>query len=310
MMHKPLVTIIVPFFNPNDFFIECLESLESQDYERTEVVLVNDGSSEEFVRIAETFTEKNEGWVLVSQENKGVASARQAGLLASTGDLIIHADSDDVVPQGALSTLVDKQIETSADIVLGSYLVRHKRTDSVVAAPVSITHQMFLKGLLLGEFHGSLCNKLLRRSLYEGLSFNCNMNYMEDKLMLARILQKSSYKISCVSEVVYIYRQHGESTTACLGLESIESARKIDDLLRELYFHALDSDTLRKMALQSRLFQISQCARNGVNVFDKSDEALLSNKEIPVKRRFVVWLVKYRLTACVKWYYQFKKIIM
>src|SRR5690606_35951186 len=140
--------------------------------------------------------------------NGGVASSRNYGVNMATGDFIIHHDADDFMPEKAIELLIKKAEETKADIIIGNYNV-------ICGASINEISQMFngswnqlVEGLVNGNFHGGLWNKLIRRRLYENLSFVNDINYMEDKLMLIKILVTYKPTIYYINEIVYNYIQY------------------------------------------------------------------------------------------------------
>lgn len=305
-MENPLVSVVVPFYNPDNYFKKLLESIENQSYKNIEVILVDDGSSNEINKIAKSFVEKNRKYLLITQKNSGVAVARQVGVSNAKGDFIIHADADDLLPENAIEKLVYKHLETNANIVIGSYIVRSSKKDVVVLSPSDTTIQNFIEGLILGKIHGSLCNKLIQRDLYEGIKFEPEINYMEDLLILAKILRYKKCKIASVKDVVYVYRQHAESTTANFSMLSVFSAEKVNFILADLYREKVNALALKTLERESRIFTIVQSARNKVYVFEKKDNFLLRSNEVEFKKRIFLWLIKFNFGWVVRTYYRFK----
>ncbi len=99
---QPLVSVIIPCYNQARFLAESVESALSQDYPRKEVVVIDDGSSDNTREVASTFSNRI---VHIEQENRGPSAARNRGIMASRGEYIAFLDSDDVYLPGALSTL-------------------------------------------------------------------------------------------------------------------------------------------------------------------------------------------------------------
>lgn len=308
-MEKPLVSIVIPFFNPDEYFSKLLKSLEAQTYKNIEIILVNDGSNEECKKIADFFVKKNKNTILINQENSGVAKARQIGIDNTKGDFIIHADADDLLPNHAIEKLVLKQLETGSDIVIGSYLIRNKKKDTLILPPKDTRYQSIIEQLLSGQIHGSLCNKLIRKELYKDVKFESNINYMEDLLILAKIIHNQKCKIASTNEVVYIYRQHINSTTAKLSLNSVLSAKKVNLILIDLYKNKAPNSIINKLEKKSRASLLLQSARNNIRIFEKKDNELLSYKEIGREKRFCLWLIKLNLIWVIRIYYFSRSII-
>lgn len=306
-MINPIVSIIVPFYNPGHYFYDLLESLSKQSYKNIEIILVDDGSDINYNNIAKDFVRFDENRVLITKENGGVASARQVGLEKSKGELIIHADADDLVPEFAIERLVKRMIATNSDIVIGGYVIKRQKCDIYIGVNVEESYWSFVEGLLLGKYHGSLCNKLIKRSLYQGITFEPKINYMEDKLLLAKIFSFGPYNISFLNESVYVYRMHSGSVTYNISFESIDTSVLVVDKIAYLYRDKLDSSLIDIMINQRRVFEVYQKAKKGVSVFSADDKSLIKNSNIPLRYKLVLWLLSKDLLWFVKILSNFNK---
>ena len=111
------ITVIIPSYNSEENIIECLESIRKQSYFNYEVIIINDGSSDNSPGIIRNYIKTNQKFKLVSQENKGVSSARNLGLSLATGKYIVFIDSDDWVEDNYLEILYKKIKSSNYDIV-------------------------------------------------------------------------------------------------------------------------------------------------------------------------------------------------
>jgi glycosyltransferase EpsH len=118
-MEKPLVSIIVPVYNVEQYLEQCLTSIVEQTYENIEVIIVNDGSNDSSHLIIDQFAKKDPRVKFLKQKNSGISTARNSGIQASTGELILFVDSDDWVD----NTLVEKLFSyiKKFDLVVCSY---------------------------------------------------------------------------------------------------------------------------------------------------------------------------------------------
>ena len=116
-----LVSIIIPFFNEEQYLHRALESAVGQRYEHTEIILVNDGSTDKSLSIAESYQSRYQQIKLVSTENKGLGHARNIGMTLATGTYLTFLDSDDELNTDAISTWVKKMNEEQADIVISKF---------------------------------------------------------------------------------------------------------------------------------------------------------------------------------------------
>lgn len=110
---SPLVSIIIPAFNYERYVARAIESALVQDYPSVEVVVVDDGSTDGTAAVAKTFEAR--GVTVVSQENQGLAAARNTGIRHSKGDLLFFLDADDYLEPGAISRLSTELAKFSSD---------------------------------------------------------------------------------------------------------------------------------------------------------------------------------------------------
>ena len=117
-----LVTIIVPAYNVEKTIENCIKSISSQTYEMIEIIIVDDGSSDNTYGIAGRLAGKDERIRVVRQKNKGASSARNRGIQEATGEFIIFVDADDTIMSNMVETLVDKQKRCNVDLVQSAIL--------------------------------------------------------------------------------------------------------------------------------------------------------------------------------------------
>jgi len=116
---KPLISVIVPFYNVEKYIEQCLESLEKQTLRNIEVIIIDDGSPDNSLAIAEEFVIKNKNFSLYKKENGGLGSARNYGMQYAKGQYILFLDSDDTLPPRACELLYNKAHKTDSDVVFG-----------------------------------------------------------------------------------------------------------------------------------------------------------------------------------------------
>lgn len=116
---NPRLSIVVPFYNVERYVAACLESLQAQVLTDFEVVLVDDGSQDGTLAIAEEFCAKDDRFRVVRQENQGLGPARNTGIAAAQGEYLTFVDSDDLVPARAYDQMVRSLEESGSDLVSG-----------------------------------------------------------------------------------------------------------------------------------------------------------------------------------------------
>lgn len=118
---KPLISIIVPAYNVEAYIAECLDSVIKQDNGRVEIVLVNDGSTDNTDEICRKYAEKYNIIRYFSKDNGGLSHARNYGIDKALGEYVNFLDSDDYLPDGAIEQLCNSIGKEKADVYMGLY---------------------------------------------------------------------------------------------------------------------------------------------------------------------------------------------
>lgn len=129
MENNDLISVIVPVWNAGSLLREALESLRRQSHVNFEVIMVNDGSTDDSEKICRIFCESDARFILLNQKNGGVSAARNAGIEAAAGEWIAFMDADDLMMPDALCSLFEAAEESGAQIIVGDYS-RGKKCDS------------------------------------------------------------------------------------------------------------------------------------------------------------------------------------
>ena len=140
---SPLVSILIPAYNAAPFLSRSVASALGQTYDNIEVVIVDDGSTDETPAIADHLAEQDARIKVVHQENRGLAEARRSGINAATADYIVHLDADDELLPDAVVFLYGKMVEHQLDMVFGSLIKVVEDTTFEVTHPI--------EGVLTGD---------------------------------------------------------------------------------------------------------------------------------------------------------------
>ncbi|QQP69593.1 glycosyltransferase [Carnobacterium sp. CS13] len=116
MKNNPIVSVIVPVYNVETYIEECLDSIVKQNYPHLEIIVVDDGSTDDSNQLVKNYLE-DERILFIEQENKGLSGARNSGLKKATGKYILFVDSDDYIGLTMLENLVSLMEESQADLV-------------------------------------------------------------------------------------------------------------------------------------------------------------------------------------------------
>ena len=192
---KPLISVIVPVYNGQDYLEDCIDSIEKQTYENTEIIIINDGSTDDTASVCVRLREAYDNLHVITMEDGGVSAARNAGIDAANGVFVTFVDADDRLRPKTLRVLYDCIMRTGSDVAGCGFFSWRKeeeweaflREKCRIGRPVEYTPSQFLREQLLRG--NSRCwSKLYRRSAIGELRFPQELSSGEDMLFLVRIL--------------------------------------------------------------------------------------------------------------------------
>ena len=205
-VQNKLVSIIVPIYNTEKYLKECIESLINQTYKNLEIILVDDGSTDNSRFICDEYKNKIENIKVIHQENQGISNARNKGLEVAQGYYISFVDSDDYVEETMIEKLVRSIEENEADMSICNYYPNKENKLKEVLTVDEVMELIIDKRY----FRGYVCNKLYKKELLDKLKFEEDIKMCEDFLFNCKYLLKCS-KCSYVSERLYFYRANIQS---------------------------------------------------------------------------------------------------
>lgn len=225
------VSIIVPVYNAESFLKRCVDSILSQTFTDYEIILIDDGSTDESGKICDYFASTNPQVRVFHQTNQGVSAARQAGLDAAEGEYVIFADPDDWVEPTMLEELTCKADKSLADVVFCDFfldatktLTNYKSQSTSELLPGAVMRQM-----LTGELHGSTCNKLYRMETIRkyDITFPADINYCEDLWFNCKLLIQNGIKVDYLENAFYHYDFYTNNS----GLSRRFSSKSVKDYI-------------------------------------------------------------------------------
>lgn len=216
-MPKPLISIIVPIYNVQVYLRSCIESILSQTYLNLEIILVDDGSTDDCPAICEEYAQKDNRIVVVHKKNGGLSDARNEGLKISKGEYITFVDSDDLVSKYFIESLYGAVSSYSTKLAI--CLVRCIFDEQkLIDEKPTMNYSILDKKKTLQQFCSlnfnkstpfiSACSKMYHRSLFDSISFPIGKIY-EDVYAGYRIIDQVD-KVVAVSCSLYYYRMRND----------------------------------------------------------------------------------------------------
>jgi glycosyltransferase involved in cell wall biosynthesis len=215
----PRLSVVVPFYNVEDYIGDCLDSLARQTFDDFEVILVDDGSRDGSAQIAKSFCERDNRFRLVTQENQGLGPARNTGTRHAEGEYIAFVDSDDLVTRHAYETMLRSLDETGSSFAAGDAR-RFNNTSGVresylhripFAKDRQATHVFEFRPLALDRM---VWNKVYRRSFWDEFGYEFPAIRYEDYPVTLKA-HIEAVTVDCLAAPVYYWREResGESIT-------------------------------------------------------------------------------------------------
>lgn len=329
-MDKGKISIIVPVYNKSDTLKHCVESIQNQDYQNLELILVDDGSSDNSYEICSSYAEKDTRVKVFKKKNGGVSSARNFGLKIASGEFIQFVDADDFLEKNMCSKLISAYLENDFDVVVCSY---KKHTDDKIKNKISLDFECKsisqFKDKFAFLFENVLFNppwnKLYKRekinflfdedfSLGEDLLFN--LEYFKTcekvkiiKTCLYNYVDKSvdslskAYSDTLLENQLYLYKKVKAFSKECFGDAFLDGS--IDRVfLKEIYY------LLKKIVYQDNLSKKEKISKIK-DVFERKEiKNIPKNLKINDSQiKIVVFLMRKKLKYSLVIFFKLKKLL-
>ena len=238
---QPLISVIVPVYNVERYLDQCVESLIGQTYERLEIILVDDGSTDSSGEQCNAWANRDNRIRAVRQCNAGLAAARNTGLDLAKGEYIGFVDSDDYVLPDMFGTLLHNLQESDADLSIISYERENPDGSTYCNAfpdkkIVMTSQEAFAYVNQHGYFYVTAWDKLAKKELFDNLRYPLDAVYAEDSPVTYQLLDKAD-RIVYDSTPLYRYRMSENSQSHGITDKFAQSTGAMLDLVRTKYPH-------------------------------------------------------------------------
>ena len=268
------VSVVVPVYNSEKTLKRCLDSILDQSFVDFEVLLVNDGSTDSSLRIAEYYAEHDDRIRIFSQENQGPSTARNTGIENASGNYVYFVDSDDYIAHDAIEKLYFAALSSGADVTIcGLYHVKDETIEE---------HKTYYKpGIYGGEESKNIALdllnnhshrylppysviRLIRRDVLENppLRFNEKIIRSEDYLFTTELHFRIDILCLITDQLLYYYVDNENSITNTFVVSYWQMAKSINEvLLRKLPDSRLIKEKLDSVLIYRAQFAFSNAAR-------------------------------------------------
>ncbi len=295
MSNSPLVSIIIPVFNVESEYLRvCIDSALGQSYANLEILLIDDKSTHENVLpILEEYARSDARVKLVKNgQNKGVSFVRKQGIDSATGDFVSFLDCDDRLEGNCVELLLDKELESNADVVLGDYWMVYDSSKKYCRNSCEGQGSFdFLKALLTGKCGGTIWSKLFKRNVLKEIHYPL-FEGKDNDVVLNFHLACAGLKIVSLNIPVYNWIQRKTSVTQTKSQATINHGFTIVSEVCKLVESRAECSHLREELALYKMSAWALLLAQGIKLNDSNrsfrdeiNRVYLKNKLSPPEKR-------------------------
>ena len=321
---KEMISVIVPIYNVEKYLKKCIESLLNQTYNNYEIILIDDGSTDNSSKICDMYS-NNKKIRIIHKRNGGLSSARNYGINIARGKYISFVDSDDFVESDFLESLyyglTNSGKSISACGVFRYYSKNIIKPYTIEKISLTINKEDAHKyAYIIGYYDVSMWNKLFDRKLFEDIRFPINRK-SEDVFILYKLIEKSN-GIYYNSNPKYYYRKRPNSISSSneINYDIIDATNEARDYyIKNNYKEALLYSTRYLLFAYIGIYNIYLCKKK--NCFNEREnirkkalylKKMINYKYLRFQRRIQLFLFlkcKYIYNIIYKFYYKTQRKI-
>lgn len=225
------ISIVIPVYNMEKYIIRTLESIVNQTFDNYEIIIVNDGSTDNTVNVIESYLSNyNSSYSIFNQNNMGVSKARNRGINEATGEFLMFLDGDDYLSHDFFEVMIEKITSSTSDLVYCGGDVVTPKEELVSAYSTKfeylnddITGKHAANMMLKEKIWIYIGNALYRKKIVEenGIKFPSTFSQGEDQEFIIKFLHHSN-KVSCVNKTLFYYVTRNNSATSSITLDRFE----------------------------------------------------------------------------------------
>lgn len=274
-MSKPLISVIVPIYNVEQYLDKCITSIVNQSYKNLEIILVDDGATDKCPDICDKWQIKDDRIIVIHKENGGLSDARNTGLEIATGKYISFVDSDDFISKYFVEVLYENLINTCSDLIQCSYLKvnsdyleKKKKVDANLNTKVFNTKNALKSLIEEVDLNQVVWNKLYKKELLQEIRFEYS-KLNEDDFFSYQVFAKCN-KIAYINIPLYYYLVRNDSI-----MGQHYSIKRLDGLeARFLRYEFLKKNYKELASLEKKnlLFFIIYCYQMVLKINNKNEK--------------------------------------
>ena len=305
------VSIIIPIYNTEKYLNRCIDSVLNQSYNNLEILLINDGSTDNSEKICKEYEKKYSRIKYIKKDNSGVSDTRNKGIKESSGKYIFFLDSDDYIDSGVIENLVNNYKNNILTGIIAK-VIEEKNTYYIEKRNNKYSPQDFIKSILNSKINGYCWCYLYEKKLLKSIKFDNKIIYCEDVLFLCDYIY--------INNIKYIeYLNINEYYNYCFNPQSVTKANnniinKLDSLYKSMNILNEKTNGKYKKYIENKkitLFEIelSKCSDKKVfkECLKKYKLRIYKDKSIQYKLFSLCYITN--SSTILLGYYKLKKLI-
>lgn len=314
---KPIISIIVPIYNIENYIKKCINSILVQTFSDFELILVDDGSTDKSGKLCDEYKNKDNRVIVIHKSNAGQSEARNKGLDIAKGDYILFVDGDDILPHDIILKLFNSIKKYNSDVSCCGYCddfnvaknQHYVYENKFIMSNIDATKRM----LLCDGLDSNVWGKLYKKDLFKNICYPVGEIY-EDVLVTYKVLLRAN-KIVHIGECGYIHTSRSDSTTGSKFSERdyayVEHTKLVyedikknyPELEEESYLFYLNSvQNIIARMVSSNIDHQNSYYKELKQIINKNYFAYMNSSIFSLKRKISITLIRFNI------YYQIKKI--
>ena len=274
------VSVIIPDYNIEKYIERCLVSIKNQSEKNIEIIVVNDGSTDDTLKVINEVALNDKRFIIIDKKNEGIIEARKSGFDIAKGKYILFVDGDDWISLNIISSLYNYAEINNLDIVVNNAWstdgINKKAFNTFNENVVDEMRNDPLKYFLIDQILPSMWGKLIKKEyiIKNNISFVRKLNYAEDLASVA-VWFMNSPKVDFIKERFYYYYQRSDSISKKPNekiIEIIDSVNFIKNKLNEYNLLNKYNEEFEKLSYRhifvSKILRINKIYKYRKSVFD------------------------------------------
>lgn len=291
MNNEGLISVIIPVYNVEKYLTQCIDSVLKQTYTNFELILVDDGSKDSSKAICDEYARIDSRIKVLSKQNGGASSARNAGLEVATGKYIYFFDSDDWIAEDALEKLLRICDDNNAELIFFDAYAIEEETGKISTSHYSHKksyqsnsgYKLMMELIDNKEFHVAPWLLFLKKDFLSRAEIRFEEGIIYEDMIFTYQLFCEAKKIVYLPEYLY-YRRYREGSvmTSKVKLQNFESALSVYESVHG-YWSSLPNE-------KKYVKHVIRCAYNGLNVYErlsKADKKTCRDQYINLKKNIL-----------------------